>query len=99
MMKTRRCAICDGRMVQRHGVAEGMPYRYWHCLKCGDDILTMAQVEKAVRNKRRIQYMTVNRWGPAVGIRIPARIARQYSLKHGTKVGFLEEKDGLRLVK
>ncbi len=73
---------------------EGIVYEAFRCSKCGEEILNMAQAEKLARALERIYSTTVAKWGKAIAIRVPAKVARQQRLKIGQKAHVIPDAHG-----
>jgi len=43
-MKT--CMLCKGEMEEHTSMVDGLPYSYFRCKKCGDEILSMDQLRE-----------------------------------------------------
>ena len=42
-----KCSDCQGKMRVKQGVTpDGVPYQYYKCLKCGEEILHRQQLHK-----------------------------------------------------
>ena len=97
-----KCWECKGKLVElRSFDPNGVPIRYWHCIKCGDDILDMRQLEesaKIYRELKRAKLIKVSRWGTALALRIPKEIVVSQKIKPGETVRIQKEKIGFRVI-
>ena len=80
---------------------EGFSYNYWRCAKCGDEVLSMRQLEvmaKKQRELRRAKEATVSKWGTALAIRIPKEVVVAQRIQTGEKFLIMPEKIGFRAI-
>ena len=100
--KPKKCLECGGKIVEmlsHH--PDGVPYRYWHCTKCGDEVLDMEQLYESAeiyRKLKKAKLIKVSQWGTAVAIRIPKEIAQKQRLKPGVMMRILPEKIGFKVI-
>ena len=51
-MRTKKCAVCGGKMIEKSNyTTDNLLYHYFHCSKCGDEILTMRQLHEAAEKQ------------------------------------------------
>lgn len=100
--KPRKCWECGGKLIEmRAQHPDGVPYRYWHCIKCGDEVLDMKQLQesaKIYRKLKKAKLVKISKWGTAVAIRIPKEITQRQKLKPGIMMRVLEEKSGFKVI-
>ena len=97
--RPKKCSECGGELVEMLSYhPDGVPYRYWHCVKCDDEFLDMVQLGKAAEIYRKLKTAKISKWGSAIAIRIPKEIAQKQKLKAGYKVQILPEKNGFRII-
>ena len=97
----RECTMCKGAMRERAAkMPDGIPYHYYHCKKCGDEVLDMAQLGDvaAIYRKMKRHHVKLSKWGLSLGMRIPKEMAKQYKLTDRTEVVLIPEKQGIRIV-
>lgn len=93
------CIECSGKRLELIDVdPDGVKYRYWKCIKCGDEVLDMKQLHDAAVEFRKLSTAKISKWGSALAIRIPQEIVRKQKLKIGYEVQILPEKNGFRVV-
>ncbi len=97
----KKCSDCSGELKEHTTkTPEGVSYTYFKCVKCGDEILNMSQLQ-AVAQKYRImkQYHTkVARWGMSLGVRIPKELAEKYHLSDNEEITLVPDKEGIKLI-
>ncbi len=100
--RPKKCSECGGQIVElRSFDPNGVPYKYWHCVKCGDEFLDMPQLHESAeiyRKLKRAKLVSVSKWGSALAIRIPKEIVQEQKLKAGYKVRILPEKFGFKII-
>ena len=99
--KMKRCMICQGPLKEEHAkMPDGVPYTFYRCRKCGNEVLDMEQLH-AVAEKYRIlkkYHIKLSRWGVSLGLRIPKEVAKQYGFGEGQEVLLIPEKEGVKLI-
>jgi len=100
--RPRKCLECGGKLIELRGFdPNGVPIKYWHCIKCGDEVLDMVQLHESAeiyRKLKKAKLIRVSKWGAAVAIRIPKEIAQKQRLKPGTMMRILPERVGFKVV-
>lgn len=101
-MRIRKCWECGSKMVEKRDIdPNGIPYRYWSCEKCGEDVLDMEQLHESAlmyKKLRKLPSVKVSRWGTALALRIPKEIVVSQKIKPGEKVRIQKEKIGFRVI-
>ena len=90
---------CGKAMDLRHAkTPEGVPYDYYVCGKCEEEIVDMKQLHDVAQKYRELKKYRIKltRWGRSTGIRIPQELIKKYKLKD--EVIILPEEKGLRIV-
>ena len=79
---------------------EGVSYSYWHCPKCGEELIDMRQLHDVAEKYRNLkQYtVTVSKWGDSDAIRIPKELSKQYRFNTKKTVRLIPEKTGIKIV-
>ncbi|MBI5636143.1 hypothetical protein HY993_04240 [Candidatus Micrarchaeota archaeon] len=50
-MIMKKCAQCGGNFVELNSkTPQGVAYRYFRCLKCGDEVVDLKQLHEAAKN-------------------------------------------------
>ena len=97
----RECTVCKGAM-QEHAakMPDGIPYHYYRCKRCGDEVLNMTQLSDvaALYRKMKRHHVKLSKWGLSLGMRIPKEMAKQYKLTDHTEVVLIPEEQGIRIV-
>ena len=96
-----KCSDCQGKMRVKQGVTpDGVPYQYYKCLKCGEEILHRQQLHKVAEQYRELKryYAKLSKWGVSLGVRIPKALVEQYHLHPDGELAIIPEKDGFRLI-
>ncbi len=96
-----KCMRCKNEMRKKEGeYLHGVPYSYWSCPNCGDEIVDMNQLHSLVERSRKLkQYtVTVSRWGDSDAIRIPKELSKKYAFKPKQTVRLIPEKSGIKIL-
>lgn len=96
--KMRKCSECNGKMEERLArTPDRVAYRYFKCLKCGEEIVAMEQLHEVAEKYREMKRFKVklNRWGMSLGLRIPKELVSRYKLKDKKEVVMIEESNGI----
>ena len=100
--RPKKCTECSGKLVEMlNHHPDGVPYKYWHCTKCGDEFLDMTQLHETAeiyRKLKRAKVIKMSQWGSALAIRIPKEIAIKQKLKPGTTARIIPEKVGFKVL-
>lgn len=98
----KKCSECGGSRIELRSLDSNMvPYRFWHCVKCGDEVLDMEQMSEsgeAYRKLKKAKVVTVSKWGSALAIRIPKEIVNSQKIKAGYRIRIFRDKDGFRMI-
>lgn len=95
----RICIECGGRRIELTDMdPDGVKYRYWKCMKCGDEVLDMKQLHDAAETFRKLHTVRISKWGSALALRIPKELVEEQKLKPGYEVRILSEKKGFRII-
>ncbi|MFH0955262.1 MAG: AbrB/MazE/SpoVT family DNA-binding domain-containing protein [Candidatus Micrarchaeota archaeon] len=92
---------CKTDMVTKEDqMKDGLPYEYWKCPNCGDEIVDMKQLHEVAEKYRNLKQYTVmvSKWGDSDAIRIPRELSKQYRLKSKKTVRLIPEKTGIKIV-
>lgn len=95
------CLKCKTKMREKTSdYEEGIPYSYWSCPKCGEEVVDMRQLHDVAEKYRNLkQYIvTVSKWGDSDAIRIPRELTKKYRLKTKQTVRLIPEKTGIKIV-
>lgn len=97
--KMKTCMLCKGEMEDHKSKIDGLPYAYFRCKKCGDEVLTMGQLHEVAGKYREMKRFRIklNKWGLSLGLRIPQEITNKYKLKDKKEVLLTEEDDRIVL--
>lgn len=100
MAKKKNCWECRSGMEERIGYAGGVTHRYWHCTKCGDEVVDMEQLHEAAERQRELvrRVAKISKWGTAIAVRIPKEIVDKQKIQIGQEAFFSPEKEGFRVV-
>lgn len=97
-----KCWGCGGKAIELiDRDPDGVVYKYWKCMKCGDAVLDMDQLHEAAEQYRRLmkaKRAKISKWGTALAVRIPKEIVISQKIKPGEKVRIQEEKNGFRVI-
>lgn len=85
-------------MEEKVGFLGGVSQRYWHCTKCGREVVDMEQLHEAAEKWRAIKRATISKWGTALAVRIPKEIVTQQKIQAGQEAFFDVEKGGFRVI-
>jgi len=97
--KIKKCIECGGFSEEKIGYTpDGLSYKYWKCKKCGDGVLTMDQLHGIAEKEKELLAVKISKWGTAIALRIPKRIAETYKLIPGNKATIIPEKTGFKVV-
>lgn len=101
-MKIRKCWECRSKMVEKRDIdPNGIPYRYWGCEKCGEEVLDMEQLHESAlmyKKLRKLLSVKVSRWGTALALRIPKEIVISQKIKPGEIVRIQKERIGFKVI-
>ena len=95
------CPKCGKKMSDKTGKTEdGIRYGYFHCSKCGEEILDLKQLHSVAEKYREMKKFTVkvSRWGNMLGMRFPKEIEKQYALKNDSQITLIPEKKAIRII-
>lgn len=86
-------------MVEKVGVIAGIEQRYWHCNKCGREVVDMEQLHEAAIKERaaRRRSAKIAKWGAAVAVRIPKEIVQIQKIKVGEEAIFEPSRAGFKV--
>jgi hypothetical protein len=97
-----KCWECGGKRIElTDRDSNGVVYKYWKCMKCGDAVLDMDQLHEAAEQYKKIikvKHVKISKWGTALAVRIPKEIVTAQNIKSGEKVRIQEEKIGFRVI-
>lgn len=101
MNTMKNCTECGGQMRQLvDKTPEGIPYRYYRCRKCAEEIVDMKQLRAVASEYRLIKkyHVKLSRWGLSLGMRIPKEVVKRYNLKSNEEVIIVPESEGLKII-
>ena len=99
--KKTSCIECNGRMEERKSkTKDGFTYRYYHCKKCGEEILDMDQLHEVAEKYRKMKKFNakISKWGMSLGLRIPKELVKKYDFKQNGEVIIIPEEEGIRII-
>lgn len=97
----KKCSRCKGKMEEKiASMPDGVPYRFYRCTRCGDEILDMAQLHEVAEKYRMLKryQVKISKWGVSLGIRIPKDVAKKYGFDEGQEVLLIPEKKCVKLI-
>lgn len=98
----KKCWECGGNRVELTSKdPDGVVYKYWKCVKCGDAVLDMDQLHEAAEQYRKLakaKRAKVSKWGTALAVRIPKEIVIAQKIKPGITVRIEEKKIGFEVI-
>ncbi len=80
---------------------DGIPYEFYQCNLCGEEILNMKQLQalaQTYRKLRKAKEVSFAQWGNSIAIRIPAEIAQEYHITPGKKGIMTKNKEGIQII-
>ena len=80
---------------------DGVPYKFWHCMLCGEEVTDMTQLHETVeiyRKLKKAKLIKMSQWGNALAIRVPKEIAQKQKLKPGLTARIIPEKIGFKVI-
>lgn len=99
-----KCPICRKESMEQVKdiiVQDGIDFKAYRCLKCGEEIMTMKQL-KVLAGKYRIlrkaKEITFAKWGNSIAVRIPSDIAEEYKMSVGKHGILTKDKEGIRII-
>ena len=80
--------------------ADGVPYVYFKCGKCGEEMLNMSQLHAVADRYREMKryHAKISKWGQSLGLRIPKVLAKKYRYTDESEVVIIPEEKGLKIV-
>ncbi len=99
-----KCPVCEkGRMVIARDTmpSEGVPFEFYRCLKCGEELLDMKQLgrlAKEYRKLRKAKEIQFSKWGNSIAVRIPKEIVDEYRIKPGREGLITKDKEGIKII-
>jgi len=97
----KKCSKCGKKMEEKEAsTPEGISYKYFTCLKCGEEIVDMKQLHNVAEQYREIKlfHAKVTRWGQSLGFRIPKALVTKYHFKANDEIALLPEKKSIKLI-
>ncbi len=79
---------------------EGIPYQYYKCTNCGEEIVDMRQLHAVADTYRALKkyHVKLSKWGLSLGLRIPKELVKKYRLKNAEEVAIIPEKAGIKII-
>ena len=99
-----KCPLCNKgklRLVHEAMPVDGVEYEALQCVRCGESIMTMGQLDVLAdryRKLRKAKEVTFSNWGNSLAMRIPKAIAKEYKLSSGKSALLVQEKKGIRII-
>lgn len=99
-----KCPLCNKgklRPVREAMPVDGVEYEALQCIRCGESIMTMGQLDVLAdkyRKLRRAKEITFSKWGNSLAMRIPCEIATEYHLSIGSQGLLVKEKKGIKII-
>ncbi|RJQ22544.1 AbrB/MazE/SpoVT family DNA-binding domain-containing protein [Candidatus Woesearchaeota archaeon] len=97
----KKCTECGEEMTPAEGtMPDGIPYTYYRCKNCRNEILNMTQLHALAEKYRVLKkyHVKLSSWGASLGLRIPKALAAKYRLTKESEIILIEEKDGLKII-
>ncbi len=95
------CPKCSGKMVRKRGeTPEGFEYSYFSCPKCGEEVLSLGQLEEVAKKYAEMKKYSVkiSKWGESLAMRFPRELAKKYGLKKNEKLTLIPEKNSIKIL-
>lgn len=96
-----KCVDCGGETeVLKDKLKEGIPYEYYRCKKCGEEVLDMKQLKAVAEKFREMKKYNVKltKWGNSLGLRIPQSLTKKYNFKDKKEVMIIPEEKGIKII-
>ena len=99
-----KCPLCNKgklQLTRETMPIDGVEYEALRCVRCGESIMTMGQLEVLAdkyRKLRRAKEITFAKWGNSLAMRIPNEVVKEYHLRSGKSALLIQEKKGIRIV-
>lgn len=97
----KECNSCRNEMEQVEAkTPDGIPYNYYTCKKCGEEIVDMKQLHEVAEKYRFMKkyHAKLTKWGLSLGVRIPKDLVRKYKFKNNKEVTIIPEEKGIKIV-
>ena len=97
----KKCSECTLAMKELAGkTPEGVPYQYYKCSKCGEEILDMKQLNTVAEKYREMKrfHAKISKWGTSLGVRIPKELVQRYHFKDDEEVTIIPEEEGIKVI-
>ena len=95
------CSKCSRKLSENTGkTPEGVSYKYFKCIECGEEIVGMKQLHDVAEKYRFMKryHVKLSKWGLSVGLRIPKELVEKYKLKNNKEVALIPEEEGIKLI-
>ncbi|HLD05995.1 MAG TPA: hypothetical protein VJC16_00485 [Candidatus Nanoarchaeia archaeon] len=99
-----KCPVCaSGEMKLRRDSIEqdGVEFDAWQCSHCGEELLTMKQLQMLARQYRQLRKakaITFAKWGNSIAVRIPNDIAAEFKITEGKRGVLTKDKKGIVII-
>ena len=99
-----RCPTCKKGVMSPYEdsiVQDGVTFDAMKCSHCGEEIMTMPQLEDLAGKYRRIRdakKITFAKWGNSLAVRIPQDIAKKFNIAEGREGTLVKEKEGIMII-
>lgn len=102
-MVAKKCWECGSEMLLvREETEDGVEYNIYKCSKCGEEAMTSQQAKEFMHDyeefRAKTKTVTFSKWGPALGIRIPAEAVKTYHIRPKTKGMLVAERTGFKII-
>ena len=95
----KKCFNCGKEFkVTRKFDESGIEYESWSCASCGEEILDLKQAEHYARKLEAVQQVTFSKWGEALAMRVPAKMAKSLKLKPHQKARVIQQGSWLKVI-
>lgn len=97
----KKCSECKSSMKEiRSKTPEGVDYKFYKCLSCGEEIVDMKQLHQVAEKYRAIKsfHIKLSKWGLSLGVRIPKEVVKKYNLKDSEEITLIPEEKGIKLI-
>ena len=96
-----KCPECRSVLSQRKDeTPEGVPYNYFKCGKCGEEVVSRRQLHAVANEYRLLKAYTakISRWGDSLAMRIPKALVKRYGLEQNQEVTLRPEKKAIKIL-
>ena len=97
----KKCSECNGFMEELTAkTPENINYKYFKCVKCGEEIVNMKQLHAVAEKYRTIKryQVKISKWGLSLGLRIPKDLVKRYNFKENSEVFIIPEEKSIKVI-